>query len=243
MSTSHTNPLSIRSAAATWSVVSAAGAVVLMAFAQLTQPEVVPHWQPPSELALGRTGWAMTSGFLLLGASSLLLFLALRGQAATRTGRVGRYALVVASVGGIVAGVFPTDRWDAAELSTTGMLHSLAPLLLDGIPVASVILGISLTRRSEGWRSQRGWLLAGSFLLVGAAVALTVGLATLVPADGTLGPDVPLGWPARILLLSEAAWLAVAAGCALRVHRAADATTTGTARTQSVAARVPAGVA
>lgn len=220
MSTDETNPQSIRPAAAAWSVASATSAVALMAFAQLTQPEVAPSWRPPSELALGPTGWAMTSGFILLGMACLLLFAALRGQPASRMAHVGRYALLLGALGGIMAGAFPADRWDATEMSATGMAHSLAPVLLNAIPVASVILGISFARRGPGWRSRRWWLLAGSVFVVGAAVTLSVSMAALMSESGGLGPEVPVGWQARVLLLAEASWVTIAAGCALVVRKA-----------------------
>lgn len=226
MKTFETNPQSIRLRAAGWSITCAVGAAALMALAQLTQPEVAPSWQPPSELALGRTGWAMTSGFLLLGVACLLLFLTLRGQAASRVAHVGRYALLVAALGGLMAGVFPTDRWDAAELSATGMAHSAAPVLLNAIPVASVILGISFARRSTGWHARRWWLWTAALLVVGSAIALSVSMGVLMPESGGLGPDTPVGWQARILLVAEATWIAVMAASALAVREAEARTTT-----------------
>jgi hypothetical protein len=223
----------IRPRAAALAVGSAFGAVALMSLAQLTQPEVTPSWRPPSELALGPTGWAMTAGFVLLGLACLLLFAALRGQAATLPARIGRCLLLAGALGGIVAGVFPTDPWNATELSATGMAHSAAPMLLNGVPIASIILGVSLARRSAGWRTHRRLLIAGSVLVVGAAVALSASMAAMMPAGGGLGPDVTVGWQARVLLLAEALWVAVAAGCALAVRRgsAPDTVPTGTTGT------------
>jgi hypothetical protein len=149
MTTQRSDPRLIRPRAAISSIVCAVASVLLMTFAQVTQAEVVPSWQPPSELALGATGWAMTASFAVLGLSCVLLFVALRGQPASRTAGVGRYALLAAAAAGV----------------------------------------------------------------------LTAGMGILMPQSGSLGPDVPIGWQARGLLLADAAWVAIAAGCALAVSR------------------------
>lgn len=241
MSAKETNPQSIRPAAAAWSIASATSAVALMAFAQLTQPEVVPSWQPLSELALGSTGWATTSGLILLGMACGLLFSALRGQPSSHVAHVGRYALLLGALGGVMTGAFPTDRWDVAKASATGMAHSLASVLFNAIPVASVILGISFVRGSTGWRSRRWWLLAGSAFVVGAAVALSVSMTALMPQSGGLGPDAPMGWQARILLLAEASWITIAARCALVVRKTTPESRSS--RSEPVEPKRPAGVA
>lgn len=216
-----TDPRLIRPAAAISSIVCAVASVLLMSFAQSTQPEVVPSWQPPSELALGATGWAMTSGFALLGLSCVLLFAALRGQPASRTAHVGRYALLVGAAGGVLGAAFPTDRWDTTEPTAAGMVHNVAPVLLDAVPLAAILLGVSLVRRSQGWRVVRRWLWTAAALVVGAVIVLSVSMGILLPQGGGLGPDVPIGWQARGLLVAVAAWVAITAGCALAVARTA----------------------
>ncbi|WP_407317195.1 DUF998 domain-containing protein [Isoptericola halotolerans] len=223
MALQKTEPGRIRPRAAKLSITCAVAAVLLMAFAQITQPAVAPSWQPPSELALGATGWAMTAGFALLGLACLLLFAALRGQSASRTARTGRWALLLAAAGGVLGAAFPTDRWDAAEPTTVGMVHNVAPVLLDAVLVAAVLLGISLVRRSEGWRPVRWWLRAGAVLVVGAAVILSVSMGLLMPPGSGLGPEVAIGWQARGLLVADAAWVAITAGCSLAVLRASRA--------------------
>jgi hypothetical protein len=215
-----TDPRLIRPTAATAAIACAVAAVLLMTFAQVTQPAVTPSWQPPSELALGATGWAMTAGFAILGLACLLLFAALRGQPASRTAHVGRYGLLLGAAAGVLGAAFPTDPWDADEATVTGLVHNVAPVLLDSIPLAAVLLGVSLARRSQGWRPVRWWLWAGAVLVVGAAVLLSVSMGILLPQSGGLGPDVPIGWQARGLLVANAVWVAITAGCVLAVARA-----------------------
>ena len=217
-----TDPRLIRPTAAISSIVCAVSAVLLMGFAQVTQPEVVPSWQPPSELALGASGWAMTTSFALLGLSCVLLFAALRGQPASRTAHVGRYALLVGAAGGVLGAAFPTDRWDTTVPTATGMVHNVAPVLLDAVPLAAILLGVSLVRRSQGWRPTTTGVRAAAALVVGAVVVLSVSMGILLPQGGGLGPDVPIGWQARGLLVAVAAWVAITAGCAVAVVRTAQ---------------------
>ncbi|GAA1805910.1 hypothetical protein GCM10009749_12640 [Agromyces neolithicus] len=200
-----------------------AGFIAVFVVAHLVQPTVDPSWQPPSELALGATGWVMTTAFLLLAAASVGLFLALTSQAVTWPGRIGLAAVLLAATGFVVAAIFPTDpaTTPPGEMTLTGTLHSIGPVLADGIPIAAVILAVSLTRHSPQWRRVRWVLVLGAVLTVWAAVLLTVSLAVLMPETGRLGPDVPVGWQGRFLLAADAVWLAAVGGCALAIRRGA----------------------
>lgn len=223
--TQHTTPRTIPVVWARLSLLSAVAFVVFGLGAHVAQPGVDPSWQPPSELALGPQGWLMTGAFVMLGVAGVALFCALRGQAVTRPGKVGRVLVLVGASAGFVAAIFPTDPWTTAPdaMTLTGTLHAIAPVLADAFPVASVLLAISLTRHSPGWRRYRAALVAASAVLVGAVVVLTVSMAMLMPATGMLGPDVLVGWQARVLLLSEALWIGAVAVCAIGVHRSVGA--------------------
>ncbi|GAA1752557.1 DUF998 domain-containing protein [Agromyces humatus] len=221
--TKHTapSPNRIRRAPALVAVFGGAGFVAFFVVAHLVQPTVDGSWQPPSELALGANGWAMTIAFLMLGVAGIGLFLALTSQVVTWPGRIGLAAILVAAIGFIVAAVFPTDpaMTPPGEMTLSGMLHSIGPVLADGIPIAAIILAVSLTRHSPQWRRVRWVLVLGAVLTVWAAVLLTVSLAVLMPATGQLGPDVPVGWQGRFLLVADAVWLAAVGGCALAIRR------------------------
>ena len=52
---------------------------------------------------------------------------------------------------------------------------------------------------------------------------LSVRMGILMPQSGGLRPDVLIGWQARGLLVADAAWVAITAGCALAVARASHA--------------------
>lgn len=223
MVTQQTTPRLIRATPAVLALASAGAFAVLGIAAQASQPEVDPSWRPPSELALGPFGWLMTAAFVMLGVAGTALFFALRGQAATWPGKVGRALVLVGAAGGFVAALFPADPSTTAPgaMSLTGTVHAVGPVLADAFPIASVLLAVSVTRGSTGWRRYRAALVAASAVLVGAVVVLTVSMVTLMPASGRLGPDVLVGWQARLLLVTEAVWIGTVAVCVLAVHRSA----------------------
>ncbi|MEV1131221.1 DUF998 domain-containing protein [Agromyces sp. NPDC049794] len=218
------SPARIRRAPALVAVLGASGFILFFALAHLVQPGIEPSWQPPSELALGASGWVMTTAFLVLGAACAGLALALASQVVTWPGRIGIVAVFAAAIGCLVAGVFPADPITTAPdaMTLAGTLHSIGPVLFDGIPIASVLLAVSLTRHSAAWRRVRPVLVIGATLSVGAAVLLTVSLATLMPETGQLGPDVPVGWQGRFLLLANALWVIAVGACALKIRRSVD---------------------
>jgi hypothetical protein len=225
------SPTRIRRAPALVAVLGASGFILLLALAQFLQPGVDPSWQPPSQLALGPAGWVMTLAFLVLGAACAGLGFALASQVITWPGRIGIVAVFAAAVGCLISGVFPADPTSTAidAMSITGTLHSIGPVLVDGISIASVLLAVSLTRHSVAWRRVRPVLVLGAVLSVGAAVLLTVSLAVLMPESGQLGPDAPVGWQGRLLLLVDALWVIAVGACALKLRTSGERAASDTA--------------
>ncbi len=211
----------IRPAAARLAAVGGVLFVALFLALHLLKPDLDPSWRPISEYALGPFGWLMTVGFLVLAASCVLLFVAIASQVKTWPGRVGLAALLLAAIGFLVAGLFPTDPVTVApeDMTVTGLIHSIGPVLADGIPLAAILVGWCLARRNPNWASARGWLLAGAILTVSAFLLVTVSLVVLLPPSGMLGPDVPTGWQGRFLVVAYAGWIVIVAIMALRVRR------------------------
>lgn len=208
---------------------------LLFLLAHLVQPSVDPSWQPPSELALGASGWVMIVAFLVLGLGCIGLVLALAGQVKTWPGRIGLIALFLAALGCFVGGVFPADPTStpAGEGTLVGAIHSAGPVLLDGIPVAAVLLAIVLPRHGDRlWRRLRSILILGAVLTVGAAVVLTVSMGVMMPETGQLGPDVLIGWQGRALLLANAVWVAGVGLSALWVARYRETSSQPSVRTK-----------
>lgn len=126
--------------------------------------------------------------------------------------------LLVTAAGLLLAALFTTDPLTAAKGSRTahGKLHELGATL-DAIPFAAAFLSWSLARRNEAWESARRWLFWRTVLVWAGEVVFLATLAATFPKDGRFGPDVPIGWPGRFVLLTHCVWLMTVAWQALRL--------------------------
>jgi len=189
--------------------------LVLLAALLVLQPEIDPNWRFISEHALGRHGWMMSLAFLSLAASGVATALTLWPQVRLG-GRIGIGFLLVGALGLTLAGIFTTDPittpMDAQ--STSSQLHGLGALLGDGVAIGAIFITGSLLR-NKSWRSARGWMI-GALALVWFAY---IWIILSMPADGNFGPDVPIGWPSRLYLVSYCLWFIVTAWQALRLRR------------------------
>jgi hypothetical protein len=193
------------------------GFLVGFALAHLAKADLDPSWQPISMYAIGTHGWVMTLAFLLWGLSPIGLFVALRPGVRTWGGRVGLAFLFIGGSGPILAAFFPTDSISAETMTLTGRLHELGAVLGDGIPIATAVLTWSLLRNNPGWRPARLPLVLATVLTWVGVVTLTACLAVYLPRHGgRLGPEVPIGWPSRLMIVAQVAWLIIAAARAVK---------------------------
>jgi hypothetical protein len=146
--------------------------------------------------------------------------LGVRSQVRTIGGRIGLVLLLVSALGLTMGGIFTTDPITATskELTTTGSLHGVGFFL--GIPtivLASTLISRSLARnpawftakRSIGWAAGLVWV---GLVVFGLAIAITL------PGSNGFGPDVPVGWPNRFLIVTQCAWLMVVAWNAIKLR-------------------------
>lgn len=181
--------------------------------------------QPISEYALGRHGWLMTLAFLAWGVSAVSLGAALRRHVRTRGGRIGLVFLLIGAAGPVLAALFPMDPLStpADAITTSGHIHSLAAMLGDGIPIGALLITIGLVRRNPEWRPARWPLILMTLLAWIGVVVMTAMLASHMSSSaGQLGPNLAIGWPARLMVLAYIAWIAVAARFAIRLERGAE---------------------
>ncbi|MGS2648889.1 DUF998 domain-containing protein [Streptosporangium sp. G12] len=195
------------------SLVAGVAFLLLLVLLHLIRPDVSTSWQTTSEYALGEFGWLMVVAFLLsaVGYGALAIALLVRPQRLPT--RIGAVILAVAAVGTVIGGVFVTDPIDTPQdqLSASGTLHGLgAGLALMFLPVAVLLITAGLTRDSAFSTVKRGlWWTA--VLPPAALVMFMVAQTVLLGADGRFGPDVPIGWPERLLVLAYAAWQIIVA--------------------------------
>lgn len=211
---------------AAWLAILATGATLfLLGALHVLSPEFSPSWRVISEYALGHYGWVLSLMFLSWGISSWALVVAIRSQIHTNAGKVGLWLLIIAGIGEAMASVFDVTH----EIG-----HGIAGLLgVVGFPIAALLLSVALGR-NEAWRRARRALLwianlscISVVLLIATLAIMTVQMAHLngghLPqhAPKALPPGVLAldGWADRMIVLSNCAWVVVAAWHAMRLGR------------------------
>jgi hypothetical protein len=131
--------------------------------------------------------------------------------------RAGAVVLALVALGTVAGGVFVTDPIGTPQdqLSTSGALHGLgAGLALVFLPVAALLVNLGLARDSGSTVARRVLRWTAALPLLALLMFMTA-QAVLVGDDG-FGPDAPIGWPERVLVLAYAAWQIAVAGVVSR---------------------------
>jgi hypothetical protein len=155
--------------------------------------------------------------FLSWAVSTWALAIVMRPQIHTNAGKVGLWLLILAGIGEAMASVFDVRH----EIG-----HGIAGLLgVIGFPIAALLLSVALGG-NEKWRSARTALLSianlswiSVVLLAATLVIMTMQLARAsgghLPqhAPRSLPPGVLAldGWADRLIVLTNCAWVLVAA--------------------------------
>jgi Protein of unknown function (DUF998) len=183
-----------------------------------------PSWRMVSEYANGRYGWVLSLMFVCWAISTWALAAVLYPLAGTWPSRLGIGILIVAGIGEAMAAAFDINH----------SLHMHAAILgMNGLPIAAVLLGISMARAGH-WGASRRMMLWLSNLpwisVVLMATAMGLFFSSLSRAGVVIGPDSkPLaalppgvvaygGWANRFLIVSFCAWAIGAAWCAAPGH-------------------------
>ncbi len=199
-------------------LIAAAAYFVLLAALHVLKPDLDPSWHFVSEYSLGNYGWVNILAFLTLSLSTFAAFVAVRPQITTIPGKIGLALLLLAAGALAAGGIFAMDPITAAkdELTTHGKLHGLAATIgMPAFPIAAVLL----SRRRPRWVR---WTAHSTWILL---VLLDVVLfSTLGKNGGKFGPEVPIGWPNRLLVAAFAAWLIAIALHSSQVRKQETAT-------------------
>lgn len=182
------------------------------------RPDLDPYWHPISEWALGRHGWIMVMAFLISAMSYSCLLVSVKREIKNVRGKIGLVLLFLCIIGTVGVGVFKTDPMTIITdpnpppivLSTTGTLHIIcggtAMFLL---PFAAMLINLSLVSKIKwpvGWK--RALMLTAIVPLLGLLGFIIHTTLILLPmGDYAYGPEVPLGWPARILFMTYMVWI------------------------------------
>ena len=201
---------------------TAAFFLVLLAVLHVVKPEFDPSWRFVSEYAIGRHGWIMVLAFISLAISCIALVPAIRSQIETTGGRIGLILLLVVAVALIVAGIFVADPITAGQdqLTTHGNLHGLAASIgIPGLPIAAVLISRSLSR-NLAWSEARLILRLTAHLTWISVLLMSLSMFLMLSeAQGKFGPNVLIGWPNRLVVLSYCAWLMTVSWHSSRLSR------------------------
>ena len=193
-----------------WSFFSAIAFMIMLASLHVIKPELDPSWNFISEYEVGRIGWLMQLAFLSLALSCIFLVAGM-WQLLNIVGKIGLVMLLISAAGMIIAAIFKTDalNTEVALQTQSGKLHQLGAML-DQIPFAAILISISLFKKKE-WNINRPLLIIALVLVWFGFVYFVGSIKSQFPADGKFGPNVIVGWQNRIMIITQAAWLAVIA--------------------------------
>jgi hypothetical protein len=217
---------SAASAAFAWvSIFATIVALTSLAALHVLSPEFSPAWRMVSEYAFGHYAWLLSIMFLTWGLAIWALAAALRPQVQTRSGVAGVILLSLSGFGAALASYFDINH--AIGHTVAGLLGVLS------FPVAGLLTTAALVRAS-GWRpvarplywlAHLNWI--SIVLLIVSLIVMTMQMmratgghlpqhAPKLLPPGVLAVD---GWADRLIILTNCAWVLVAAIHSIRLRR------------------------
>ena len=187
---------------------------VLMTGLIFLRPDLDPYWHTISEWAIGPYGWIMSLAFIMSSLSYGILLFNIMPHIKGFFGKVGLLILFICFVGTFCTGVFTTDPLTTPpdKISTTGLIHmfsAMVSLLL--FPLAVLLINLSIAFKNKLWAGEKKILLWSSVIpLVGLIGFITHLSIYVIPlGENAYGPDVPQGYPVRLLFLTYMIWLII----------------------------------
>lgn len=183
--------------------------LVLVIVLHALKPEYDPAWRFLSEYAIGEFGWVMRLAFFSIAISCLSLFVAVKSHVQTIGGKIGLGFLLATFVGLTMAGFFSIDPITATpdQLTQHGSLHGLASMIgIPSLPIAAMLISLSLGRNKKWAFAKKTILWTANFTWMSVVIMFgTIG--AMLPQAGGFGPEVLIGWPNRLLMLTYYVWL------------------------------------
>ncbi len=199
---------------------SAAVSLALLALLHVLSPEYAPSWRMVSEYANGNFGWVLTLTFFAMAVSCVALYFTLSSQIETKWGKIGLKLLLVVAGALTIASFFHTDPITAKQgaLTISGNIHVFASIVgVPGFALAAMLITYSLMQNPAWASSRRMLLIAANFTWISFALLLLV-IGVMLPQNGGFGPNVIVGWPHRVLMLSYSGWLMIVAWRAIKLR-------------------------
>lgn len=193
--------------------------ITLLILLHIIKSDVNPTWNFISEYQLGEFGWLMRLAFFSLAVSCFTLFMTIKKHIKSFIGKIGILLMLLSGIGFVIGGMFNPDPLTTieSELTTSGNLHQMGAML-DNIPIAAILILFSLISWSKSYKREKRLLIIGTIIPIIGSVIFIISMALLFPEDGIFGPNVKLGWPNRIMILSHSIWLILISYCSIRIN-------------------------
>ncbi len=183
--------------------------IVLTIIVHFLNPEIDPSWQPISETALGNNGWLMNIAFLLMALSIVSFIIQARKCYTSLGGKIGKVFLAVSAIGFLLAGFFNTDPaiLQQEQATTSGLIHSVGAGFLGFLVIASLLF-TWVYIKNPSYKKYKVPIVIMTILLWVSEIYVIMDMATELPKNnGNLGPNVLIGWSARIVMLFCVLWV------------------------------------
>jgi hypothetical protein len=195
--------------------------LILLVSLHFIKPELSPSWRMVSEYATGNYAWVMMLAFLCMSISCITLFIAMRSEIVTRSGKIGLGFLLATAFGLAAAAIFPIDPITASPSAGTihGMLHGVASIIgVPSLPIAAMLISQSLARNPT-WKTAKRFLIVTAHCTWISLAAMIVQVVLQLSLAGGFGPTVWVGWTNRLLMVAYSVWLLTAARDTLQVSK------------------------
>jgi hypothetical protein len=169
------------------------------------RPDLPVYSTTISEWAIGHYGWLMQLAFFISAMSYLFLYATLKREVKGRTGKIALTLLFICFLGTFGVGIFTTNPYPPDLRIPKTLIHTCCGTLAMVLyPVAILLLALNISRGNEAWAGYRSILKAIGFLpLLGfLAFIVHLNLYVIPLGKGAVGPNVPLGYPPRVMFLA-----------------------------------------
>jgi hypothetical membrane protein len=169
------------------------------------RPDLPVYSTTISEWAIGKYGWLMQIAFFISAVSYLLLFATLKDEIKGKIGKIGIALLFICFLGTVGVGIFITNPYPPDLRIIKTLIHTTAGALAMVLyPIAILLITINISNRNETWAKYRTMLKTIGFLpvLAFAGFIVQLNLYVIPLGEGAVGPNVPVGYPPRIMFLA-----------------------------------------
>lgn len=219
--------------AARTSFCAAATSLALILLLHILAPQYDPSWRFISEYANGTFGWVMFLAFEAMALGYATLVFAMKGEARTIPAKAGLVLISLSALGAAVGGIFPMDPIAPMPQQPTlnGSIHGLGAVIgIPTLPIGAMLLTYGVTN-GPSWQSSRGRLRAFANLTWISLVAMFVLMSVwMSQSGGQFGPDVPVGWLNRLVVLAYLTWTMLTAAAVAAIVQGPSSASAETAR-------------